>query len=169
MKYPKRNLSDRKVKMIVDEIRIEKNEMINMKTVATRLLILVGILQACTGDQAPAPDPQQPMESVSLVLYYSDGDFDLKITGEMALLNTGELVTVQRNVIRPDGALLTGDWNGKFLTALNAPPSGGTLELKLNRTSGLLCNRDRCAYIYAICPALVLRKAEAKCQSYQRK
>jgi hypothetical protein len=169
MKYPKRNLSDRKVKMIVDEIRIEKNEMINMKTVATRLLILVGILQACTGDQAPAPDPQQPMESVSLVLYYSDGDFDVKTTGEKALLNTGELVTVQRRVIRPDGVLLTGDWNGKFLNAINAPPSDGTLELKLDRANGMLCNRDRCAYVYAICPAFDLLKAGTKCHSYRTK
>lgn len=140
-----------------------------MKTVAILSLIVLGVVQACTGEQAPTLAEQQRMESVSLVLYYSDGDFDVKTTGETALLNTGETVTVQRRVIRPDGPLLTGDWNGKFLGAINSPHSDGSLELKLDRANGKLCSSERCAHVYAICPAMVLLKAGAKCRSYPKK
>jgi len=140
-----------------------------MKTSAILSLVLLGLVQACTKEQAPGPAGQPPMESVTLVLYYSDGDFDLKTTGEMALLNTGELVTVQRRVIRPGEALTTGDWNNKFLAARNAPPTKGTLELKLDREKGLLCNREKCAYVYSICPPIGLRQAGEKCHSYQMK
>lgn len=138
-----------------------------MKSAAMLSLISLGLFQACTGEQAPGPAGQPPMESVTLVLYYSDGDLDLKTTGEKALLNTGELVTVQRKVIRPGEALMTGDWNNKFLPARNAPPSDGTLELKLDRKKGLLCNKESCAYVYSICPPIGLRQAGAKCHSYQ--
>ncbi len=108
------------------------------------------------------------MESVTLVLYYSDGDFDLKTTGEIALLNTGELVTIQRNVIRPGAALMTSDWNNNFLIAINAPATEGSLSLKLNRSKGKLCDGKICAWVYAICPHFASLKAGAKCHSYPK-
>ena len=140
-----------------------------MKTVAIIPLLLLGILQACTNEKAPMPNGQSAFESVSLVLYYSDGDFDLKTVGEMALLNTAELVTVHRNVIRPSPALMTSDWNTKFLPAIDAPPTNGLLALKLDRQSGILCDGDRCAYLHAICPPQVTRQAGAKCHSYPKR
>lgn len=143
--------------------------MIQMKKVANLSLCLVGFLLACTGKQAPMSSARTALESVSLILYYSDGDFDLKTTGEMVLLNTGELLTIQRNVIRPDAALMTSDWNNKFLDAIGAPPTEGSLSLKLDRANGILCNREVCAWVYAICPHFVSLKAGAKCQSYSKK
>ena len=113
--------------------------MIDMKAITWLLLLALGLIQACTGEQAPTPAEQQRMESVSLVLYYSDGDFDVKTTGETALLNTGELVTVQRKVIRPSGAMLTGDWNGRFLEVANAPPSEWSMVVTMDRAEGRLC------------------------------
>jgi len=139
-----------------------------MRTVTILSLFLFGLLQACTKDQAPVLSGQSSLESVSLVLYYSDGDFDFKTVGEMALLNTAEIVTVHRNFIRPGPALMTSDWNTKFLPAISAPPTNGFLALKLDRLNGILCDGERCAFVHAICPPLVALQTGAKCHSYPK-
>jgi hypothetical protein len=140
-----------------------------MKYIRSIPLALTGFLFACTGEQAPQPSSQMPTESVSLVLYYSDGDIDLKTTGEMVLLNTGEIVTIQRRLIRPDSRLVTSDWNNKFLPAFHATPTDGVQELKLDRTNGNLCNAQKCALVYSICPSHDSLKNGEKCHSYSLK
>ena len=140
-----------------------------MKTVTILSLVLFGLLQACTKNKAPVPSGQSSFESVSLVLYYSDGDFDFKTVGEMALLNSAEIVTVHRNVIRPGPALLTSDWNTKFLPAISAPPTNGFLPLKLDRLNGVMCDGERCAYVHSICPPLVSLQTGAKCHSFPKR
>jgi|GEM_PF-2523054 len=139
-----------------------------MKKSTVLMLSLFGLLHACSKEQAPLNEARSSMELVSVVLYYSDGDFDLKTTGEKVLLNTGELVTVPRNVIRPEAALMTSDWNNKFLPAINLPPSDGSTVMKLDRTNGILCNSKSCAQIYSICPHFPTLKAGAKCHSYPK-
>jgi hypothetical protein len=140
-----------------------------MKFIGLIPFALGSLLFACTGEQVPKPDAQLPSESVSLVLYYSDGDFDLKTTGEMVLLNTGEIVTIQRNRIRPDARLMTSDWNNKFLLAFHATPTNGSQDLKLDRTNGRLCNTQKCALVYSICPPHSSLNLGGKCHSYPLK
>jgi hypothetical protein len=139
-----------------------------MTSFMTRILFVLCSVAACTDDVTVAPRALASPESVQLVLYFSDGDADFKTVGETLLLNTGETVKVQRGVVRPDVALITHDWNGQFLPAARAAPVPGTLDMKLDRTNGLICREDKCARLYDICPHMSSLDMGSKCQVFDK-
>lgn len=90
-----------------------------MKRTALFTIAAFAMVQACADGRAAKLAASGKAEKVSLVLYYTDGSFDYKTIGEKILLNTAEIVTVPRRVIRPDPKLITGEWNDVFLPALD--------------------------------------------------
>lgn len=105
-------------------------------------------------------------ESVRLVLYYTDGESDGKTVGDWALINTGEALQVQRARLKPDEALVTRDWNGRYLAAREGVPQQGTVTLKLNRRHGIACIDDRCGKLLSICPPVAEFRIGKRCASY---
>lgn len=116
----------------------------------------------------PRPVPGPQTETVHLVLYYSDGDFDLKGVGEMILIDTGEVLQVKRNRIRPDPKYIVDDWNKGFLLAMEGPPQSGVLPLNLDRQNGIACLQKKCTTLYAICPMEAKLNKGEKCASFAR-
>ena len=114
----------------------------------------------------PAPGPQT--ETVHLVLYYSDGDFDGKGVGELILIDTGEVLHVKRNRIRPDSKYIISDYNKGFQPAQLGPPQIGFLPLKLDRKNGIACLEEKCTTLYAIVPMESKIRLGEKSVSYSR-
>jgi len=139
-----------------------------MKTITVKLFVTLCALSACTDYQKAKPTASASAEKVYMVLYFSDGEKDFKSVGETILLNTGETVKVQRGVVRPDLSLITQDWNRKFLPAAKAPPTPGTVELSLDRSNGVVCKGEVCAYLYDICPHVSMWQTGMKCQTFSR-
>ena len=137
----------------------------------TMVLGLLGtmLLVGCTDWGKKQPSVGADAETVQLVLYYSDGDRDFKTIGETMLISTGETLKVDRNVIRPSADLITGDWNNKFLPAIEAPPTPGSINLRLDRKKGVVCLAGRCSDLYYICPPESEKRAGGKCVSFARK
>lgn len=126
------------------------------------------LLSGC-GPKAEQPVLGPQAETVKLVLYYSDGDADWKTVGETILLSTGETIKVERNVIRPGASLIVKDWNREFYPVLAGPPQPGTVEIRLDRTSGVACLANKCSRLYAICPPESLLSEASKCKSFTLK
>lgn len=140
-----------------------------MTHVMARVLVILFSLAGCTDDVKVVPRVSPSADTVQLVLYFSDGEADFKTVGETLLLSTGETVKAERGVIRPDVALITQDWNGRFLPAARAAPGPGSLDLRLDRTNGLICRGDTCARLYDICPHMSLLETGSKCQVFDKK
>jgi len=133
-------------------------------------VLLVGstlLLQSC-GLQWDTPAiANENSENVKLVLYLSDGDSDWKSVGESMLIDSGELLHVRRNKVRPDAQLITNDWNEVFQTAFKKSTHPGKIPLRLDRKNGVVCNANRCATLYLICPSWSdMNLSEKKCVSF---
>lgn len=132
----------------------------------TALLICAAVvtLQGCGFESGQQPVPGPDAETVKLVLYYSDGDFDTKGVGEMVLISTGEILHVKRNRIRPSSRYIVND-----MDKLDTPPQAGFVALKLDRKNGIACLENKCATLYAICPPMKKMQRGEKCVSFTRK
>jgi hypothetical protein len=128
------------------------------------LCLTVILLPGCGFDFGTQPVPGPDAETVKLVLYYSDGEFDTKGVGEMMLISTSEILHVKRNRIRPDSRYIVHDFN-KF----EAPPQDGFVALKLDRKNGIACLANKCTELYAICPSMKEMRRGEKCVSFSRK
>ena len=126
------------------------------------------LLQSFGIEIGPRPAPGPQTETVHLVLYYSDGDFDWKAVGEMILIDTGEVLQVKRNRIRPDPKYIVDDWNKGFRSAMEGPPQSGVLPLKLDRQNGIACLQEKCTTLYAIIPMEAKIRLGEKSVSYFR-
>lgn len=135
-----------------------------MKSIHTYIASSVLLLFGCTGDAPPTVGPDA--EVVKLVMFYSDGDWDWKRVGNWALINTGELLQVQRRTIQPSANLVTGEWNNRFLPAVEAPPQQGTSEMRLDRAKGVLCLGGKCGALYSICPHPTQQRNGKKCTNF---
>lgn len=110
------------------------------------------LLQIFGIEIGPRPVPGPQTETVQIVLYYSDGDFDGKAVGEMILIDTGEVLHVKRNRIRPDPKYIINQYNNSFRLAQLGPPQIGVVPLKLDRKNGIACLQEKCTTLYAIVP-----------------
>lgn len=126
------------------------------------------LLQIFGIEIGPRPVPGPQTETVHLVLYYSDGDFDWKAVGEMILIDTGEVLQVKRNRIRPDPKYIVNDYNNGFQPAQLGPPQIGLLPLKLDRKNGIACLQEKCTTLYAIVPMESKIRQGEKSVSYSR-
>ena len=117
-------------------------------------------------DFGPPPVPGPETETVTIVSYYSDGEFDFKAAGEWVLINTGEQLQVKRNRIRPKRELIVNDWNNRYLPLIEGPPQPGSVPLILDRRNGIACLERKCTTLYAICPHRLKLKFGEKCATY---
>jgi len=134
-------------------------------------VLLVGstllLLQSCGWQWDTPTIADENAENVKLVLYYSDGDIDWKSYGEMILIDSGELLTVRRDQIRPSEQLLTTNWTDVFLPELEKPFHIGKLPLRLDRKNGIVCNATHCTTLYSICPTWSeMGQGKKKCVSF---
>lgn len=95
------------------------------------------LLQVLGIELGPRPMPGPQTETVKLVLYHDDGYFDVKRVGDWILIDTGEIVQVKRNRIRPDRQHTAG--YQEFSLAKKAPAKSGTLPILLDRQTGVAC------------------------------
>ena len=140
-----------------------------MKKLIPSCLLFLCALAACTDDATRPQIASTDIETVQLVLYFSDGDQDFNSVGETLLLNTGETMKVERNVIRPGASITTQDWNGRFLPATKGPLQPGTVELRVDRSNGVICKGEICAFLYDICPHISALESGQKCRTFVRK
>lgn len=84
------------------------------KTGTFSLLCAILVFQSCGWQSKDPVIAEENVENVELVLYLSDGDSDWKSVGETILIDSGELLHVRRNKVRPDAQLITNDWNNVF-------------------------------------------------------
>jgi hypothetical protein len=137
-----------------------------------KLLTIHGVLlllSSCGWQSAAPTISKENAEDVKLVLYLSSGDSDWKSVGENILIDTGELLHVQRNKVRPDPQYMTDDGNTVFQNAVRNALHVGKVPLKLDRKNGVVCNAARCATLYSICPNWAdTERTEKKCTSFDR-
>ena len=132
------------------------------------LFIVLG-LGGCTAEKEPQLTLGPTAETVRLVVFFSDGPSDAKTVGEWALIHTGEALQVKRGQLKPEASLVTGDWNGRYLPLREGPPQTGTVELKLDRLTGVICYANLCGQIISICPRVSEFKNGKRCSSYELK
>lgn len=133
------------------------------------LIVMTYLLSACNTNSDQTPKLGTQHESVQMVLYFSDGDFDWKGMGEWILIESGETLQVVRNKIRPNQELITDNWNEVFLPAIKGQRSRESKSIQLDRVNGIACVSERCAYLYAICPSQDQLTRGKKCMTYQVK
>lgn len=132
---------------------------------ATTATTLALTLAGCTWwDDPPTVGPDA--EKVRLVMFFSDGDWDGKSVGNWALIDSGETLHVKRRTIRPESSITTSDWNNTFLPMGEKPPQIGHYEMLLDRKRGVVCLKEKCGWLYAICPHFNETKFGKKCASY---
>jgi len=140
-----------------------------LKTKALIVLSAILLLSSCGWQSETPVIAQENTENVKLVLYLSDGDSDWKSVGETMLIDSGEILHVQRNKVRPDAKLITNDWNSVFQTAFKKLTHLGITPFRLDRKNGVVCTDSRCAKLYSICPSWAdTSLGEKKCVSFSR-
>lgn len=137
--------------------------MIRLKAKILTFCGVLLLLQSC-GWQSAAPTIQKEnAEDVKLVLYLGGDEATWKSAGETILIDTGELLDVQHDKVRPDPKYMTKDWGGVFDPAFRS----GQVPLKLDRKNGVVCNANQCATWYYICPSWAGQSATKKeCVSF---
>jgi len=149
--------------------RLKQRGLKTNETIARVLLVgsTLLLLQSCGWQRNTPTITNENAENVKLVLYYSDGDIDWKSYGETILIDSGELLTVRRNQIRPSEQLLTNNWTDVFLPELEKPSHIGKLPLRLDRKNGIVCNAAHCTTLYSICPTWSeMGQGTKKCVSF---
>ena len=134
------------------------------------LLSTLLLLSGCGWQSETPVIAQENVENVKLVLYLSDGDSDWKSVGEFVLIDSGETLHVQRNKVRPAPQLITNDGNKwHFEKVLKKTSHVGKEPLRLDRKNGIVCNSNRCAKLYSICPRPSdANSGEKKCVMFPR-
>lgn len=119
-------------------------------------------------DFGPPPTAGPEAETVNLLRYNSDGDFDFKGRGEWILIDTGEYLQVMRNRIRPKREMIENDRN--FLSRTSPIlPWAEPMPLLLDRKQGVACLGKTCAIVYAICPPSSKMAVGEKCRTFDHK
>ncbi len=125
------------------------------------------MLQACMKEPVIPTSLDSSAESVRLVSYFTDGDKDRKSVGDWILIDSGELLQVQRNSIHPSQSETTSKWTDEFLPLAQSRTFVGKSELRLDRVKGVVCLNGNCAFIYAICPSNVDISKENRCHVFR--
>ena len=137
----------------------------------TKILLLcttAAILQGCNFEPETPPALGSKAETLRLVTYYSDGDFEYKSVGEWILLDTGESLQIKRNRIRPAANLIVNDWS-QYEKLRAGPALPGYADVKIDRLNGVACLDSRCTHLYAICPPRSAITAGQVCKTFNKK
>lgn len=127
------------------------------------------LLPSCGWQYETPSIAKENAENVKLVLYLSSSDSDWKSVGEDMLIDTGELLHVQKNKVRPETQYMTEDGNVVFQNAVKSAFHAGKVALRLDRKNGVVCNANQCALLYSICPNWTDKnRTEKKCTSFSR-
>jgi len=139
------------------------------KKLGLKFLGAVIFLHSC-GWQFDTPTIEEKnAENVKLIAYLSDGNIDWKNVGELIVLESGEILHVRRNQIRPEPHRIVREWDDKFFKNLETTPPTDTVPLRLDRTNGVICNDTNCTTLYAICPSWAeMHKGQKRCVSFSR-